>query len=157
MANQNYNDPVSINTKKTTEKRKINKPIKPDYQQAHRMVAARAHSFETLNQIFANTEPMHAEEVRRELQRDGISRKNPEVKALRTVLSSDNFPSSMRFRANETTWDGITYTDNIGMDAAMRTIQNTVKEMAPKLDVHSIEQLCAVYLTALDKKDYKKV
>jgi tetratricopeptide (TPR) repeat protein len=34
LANQNYNDPVSINTKKTTEKRKINKPIKPDYQQA---------------------------------------------------------------------------------------------------------------------------
>lgn len=126
---------------------------KPDYQQAHRMVAARAHSFETLNQILANTEPMHAEEVRRELQRDGISRKNPEVKALRTVLSSDDFPSSMRFRANETTWGGITYTDNIGMDAAMRTIQNTVKEMAPKLDVHSIEQLCAVYLTALATQD----
>ena len=34
LANQNYNDPVSINTKKATEKRKINKPIKPDYQQA---------------------------------------------------------------------------------------------------------------------------
>lgn len=34
LANQNYNDPVSINTKKTTEKIKINEPIKPDYQQA---------------------------------------------------------------------------------------------------------------------------
>lgn len=34
LANQNYNDPVSINTKKTAEKRSIKNPIKPDYQQA---------------------------------------------------------------------------------------------------------------------------
>ena len=127
---------------------------KPDYQQAYRMVEARAHSFETLNQILANTEPMHAAEVQRELQSHySVPNRNPEVKALRTVLSSGNFPSSMCFRANETTWGGIMYTDNIGMDAAMRTIQNTVKEMAPKLDVRSIEQLCAVYLTALAAQD----
>ncbi len=34
LANQNYNDPVSINIKKTTEKRNINEIIKPDYQKA---------------------------------------------------------------------------------------------------------------------------
>ena len=34
LANQNYNDPVSINTKKSTNKRNINDAIKPDYQQA---------------------------------------------------------------------------------------------------------------------------
>lgn len=34
LANQNYNDPVSINTKKSTDKRSINDAIKPDYQQA---------------------------------------------------------------------------------------------------------------------------
>ncbi len=34
LANQNYNDPVSINTKKTTEKRNINNPLRPDYHQA---------------------------------------------------------------------------------------------------------------------------
>ena len=34
LANQNYNDPVSINSKKNTEKRNINDPIKPDYLQA---------------------------------------------------------------------------------------------------------------------------
>ena len=131
----------------------VSRGEKPDYQQAYRMVAARAHSFETLNQILANTEPMRAAEVRRELQGNGVIHDNPEIKALRTVLSSGDSPSSMCFRANETHWSGIMYTDNIGMDAAMRTIQNTVKEMAPKLDVRSIEQLCAVYLKALAAQD----
>ena len=34
LANENYNDPVSISIKKTNEKRNINNPVKPDYQQA---------------------------------------------------------------------------------------------------------------------------
>ena len=34
LAKENYNDPVSINIKKTNEKRNINNPVKPDYQQA---------------------------------------------------------------------------------------------------------------------------
>lgn len=34
LANQNYNDPVSINMKKPSEKRNISNPVKPDYQQA---------------------------------------------------------------------------------------------------------------------------
>lgn len=34
LANQNYNDPVSISTKKTTEKINLNETIKPDYQQS---------------------------------------------------------------------------------------------------------------------------
>lgn len=133
----------------------VSRGEKPDYQQAYRMVAARAHSFETLNQILANTEPMHAADVLRELQVDSlIDDENPEVEALRDVLSSYGYPSSMCFRgADEIVWHGIMYTDNIGMDAAMRTIQNTVKEMAPKLDVRSIEKLCAVYFTALEAQD----
>ena len=33
LANQNYNDPVSINTKKPAEKRKLNNPSKPNYEE----------------------------------------------------------------------------------------------------------------------------
>ena len=34
LANQSYNDPVSITTKKSTEKRNIEIPVKPDYRQS---------------------------------------------------------------------------------------------------------------------------
>ena len=34
LANQNFNDPISINTQKATEKRAVKNIVKPDYQQA---------------------------------------------------------------------------------------------------------------------------
>ena len=59
LANQNYNDPVSINTKKTTEKRKINEPIKPDYYQALNTLTELTNIYKTNPFIWYNLGNVH--------------------------------------------------------------------------------------------------
>ena len=54
LANQNYNDLVSINTKKNTEKRNIQTPIKPDYQQSLTILTDLAYKYKTNPFIWYN-------------------------------------------------------------------------------------------------------
>ena len=59
LANQNYNDPVSINTKKTSEKRNVHDPIKPDYQQALNTLVNIANKYKTNPFIWYNLGNVH--------------------------------------------------------------------------------------------------
>ena len=59
LANQNYNDPVSINTKKTSEKRNITSPIKPDYHQALKTLTELANTNKTNPFIWYNLGNVH--------------------------------------------------------------------------------------------------
>lgn len=59
LANQNYNDLVSINTKKTTEKRKINNPIKPDYHQSLKTLTELTNIYKTNPFIWYNLGNVH--------------------------------------------------------------------------------------------------
>ena len=59
LANQNYNDPVSINTKKSSEKRNITSPIKPDYHQALKTLTDAANSNKTNPFIWYNLGNVH--------------------------------------------------------------------------------------------------
>ena len=59
LANQNYNDPVSISTKKTTEKRNISNPIKPDYQQALNILTNLAYNNKTNPFVWYNLGNVH--------------------------------------------------------------------------------------------------
>jgi tetratricopeptide (TPR) repeat protein len=59
LANQNYNDPVSINTKKSSEKRNITSPIKPDYHQALKTLTDAANTNKTNPFIWYNLGNVH--------------------------------------------------------------------------------------------------
>ena len=59
LANQNYNDPVSISTKKNTDKRNINTPIKPDYQQSLNTLNELVHNNKTNPFIWYNLGNVH--------------------------------------------------------------------------------------------------
>lgn len=59
LANQNYNDPVGINTKKSAEKRNITAPIKPDYQQALNTLIEIANKYKTNPFVWYNMGNVH--------------------------------------------------------------------------------------------------
>ncbi len=59
LANQSYNDPVSITTKKSTEKRNIDVPVKPDYQQSLNTLTELAKKHKTNPFVWYNLGNVH--------------------------------------------------------------------------------------------------
>ncbi len=59
LANQSYNDPVSINTKKPSEKRKLSEPVKPDYQQSLNTLTELAKKHKTNPFVWYNLGNVH--------------------------------------------------------------------------------------------------
>ena len=59
LAKQNYNDPVSINAKKITEKRSVDNPQKPDYQEALNTLTKLANKNKTNPFVWCNLGNVH--------------------------------------------------------------------------------------------------